>query len=41
MFMKDAEGKTVEEIGISNWKLEHIIEFLDEKLAPPPSTDAA
>ena len=27
MFMKDADGNTVEEIGIANWKVEHIEEF--------------
>jgi len=27
MFMKDADGNTIEEIGIANWKVEHIEEF--------------
>jgi hypothetical protein len=34
MFMKDADGNTVEEIGIANWKVEHIEEFR----APAPRT---
>ena len=33
MFMKDADGNTVEEIGIANWKVEHIEEFR----APAPA----
>ena len=32
--MKDADGNTIEEIGIANWKVEHIEEFR----APPPHT---
>jgi len=34
MFMKDADGNTVEAIGIANWKVEHIEEFR----APAPRT---
>jgi len=35
LFMKDKDDNTVEEIGIANWKVEHIIEYLAEKLALP------
>lgn len=35
MFMKDADGNTIEEIGIANWKVEHIEEFRAPRPAPP------
>jgi len=31
--MQDAEGRTLEEVSITNWKTEHIEEFLSEKLS--------
>lgn len=37
MFMKDADGNTIEEIGIANWKLEHIEEF---RASPPHTLEA-
>ena len=37
LFMTDAEGNTVEEIGIANWKVEHIEEFR----APRPHPGAS
>jgi diketogulonate reductase-like aldo/keto reductase len=33
LFMKDASDETIEEVGVSNWKTEHIEEYLQEKLA--------
>ena len=33
LFLQDAAGTTVEEVSITNWKIEHIEEFLVEKLA--------
>ena len=33
LFLQDAAGTTVEEGSITNWKIEHIEEFLVEKLA--------
>lgn len=33
LFMQDASGTTLEEIGIASWKREHIEEYLAEKLA--------
>ena len=37
MFMKDADGNTIEEIGIANWKVEHIEEF---RASPPHTLEA-
>jgi len=33
LFMQDASGATLEEVSIANWKVEHIEEYLTEKLA--------
>ena len=33
LFLQDAAGTTIEEVGIANWKREHIEEYLAEKLA--------
>lgn len=32
LFMQDASGSTIEEVAVSNWKVEHIEEYLAEKL---------
>lgn len=32
LFMKDAEGRTIDEVNVGSWKAESIEEYLTEKL---------
>ncbi|GJP44001.1 hypothetical protein CLOM_g3396 [Closterium sp. NIES-68] len=41
LIMKDADGKSADVIRIENWKLEHIEQFLKEKLTAGTTTSAA
>jgi hypothetical protein len=32
LFMKDSDGRTVDEVNVGSWKAEYIEEYLTEKL---------